>query len=101
MLSKTKPYRNAKHLVWVRSKPCVHCRSDVGVIAHHIIGVSLGMRGTGTKPSDGLTIPLCPRCHADVHSSGGTDRIDQLFYFARMMGNAFDNEEVGIKCQKP
>ena len=73
-LSKTKPYRSKKHLAWICSKPCVHCGNNLGVIAHHIVGVGLGMRGTGTKPSDGITIPLCADCHADVHSAGGTER---------------------------
>jgi len=96
-MQKTKPYRNAKHLAWIRSKPCCHCGTNLDVVAHHIAGVRLGIRGTGSKPSDGICIPLCTRCHADVHSAGGADRIDQLFYFTRMMGNAFDNEEIEVK----
>lgn len=93
-MQKTKPYRSQKHLAWIRSKPCVHCRSDVGVISHHIIGISLGTHGVSTKSPDSLAIPLCVKCHAIVHAAHGTVIINQLWYFYQLIRLSVRNREL-------
>lgn len=90
---KTKPYRNAKHLAWIRTKPCCHCGTNLDVIAHHLISCGLG-GAMGSKQSDALTLPMCVRCHAIVHSAGGTKVINQLWYFYQLIRMAFRNNEM-------
>jgi len=61
---------NPEHLVWVRSLPCSTaapgCTSPCH--AHH---VRLGTDGgTGIKPSDKWTVPLCAAHHQELHDHG-------------------------------
>ena len=65
------PKRNASHLDFVRSLPCVVCgklpRSEA---AHIRVGTDGGM---ATKPSDKFSVPLCcgpDGCHAKQHRIG-------------------------------
>ncbi len=70
--------RSEGHLAWIRKQPCclrglwprgdenlgVHkCKGDV--IAAHIRIETRG--GTGLKPNDGYTLPMCQAAHADEH----------------------------------
>lgn len=89
-LEKIKTYRNEKHLKWIRSKPCCSCGSDIGVEAHHIIGIGFGIMAG--KESDALTIPLCRICHNFCHKD--PVGFDQLFYFQKLIKSAFDNGEM-------
>lgn len=56
------------YLHWVRMQPCVVCGSNVGCDAHHWIGTRSA--GTGTKVDDYYTMPLCRRCHRELHQKG-------------------------------
>lgn len=93
---KIKPYRNEKFLAWVREKPCCHCGRPSPSQAHHIIGIG-GNRGAGLKADDSQVIPLCHECHSIVHGASGTVKIDQLFYFARLIESGFRSGELKIK----
>jgi len=57
---KIKNYQNAAYLKFIRSKPCVVCRRKSE--PHHIRRQYWGA-GTGIKPHDYVTIPLCRNCH--------------------------------------
>jgi hypothetical protein len=61
---------NPKHLAWVRLQPCaVHqLFCDGPVQAHHVR--SAGSAGTGCKPADSATVPLCAAHHAELHRNG-------------------------------
>jgi len=48
----------------------------------------------GSKQPDSLTIPLCVKCHAIVHASGGTVIINQLWYFYQLIRSAIRNQEI-------
>ena len=48
----------------------------------------------GSKNPDSLTIPLCVKCHAIVHASGGTVIINQLKYFHKQIELALWNDEI-------
>ena len=67
-----------EHLNWIRTLPClVACqgvlerrggRCGTVIHAHH---VRLGTGGgTGMKPADRWTVPLCPRHHLELHNHG-------------------------------
>jgi len=54
----SKPERDAKYRVWVRSLPCAVCGTRRGIEAAHT-----GSHGLGQKASDKSCIPLCCRDH--------------------------------------
>ena len=58
--------RNAKHLGFVASLPCVLC-GEKSIAAHIRIG---GKGGTGLKPHDSHTVPLCYEHHSEQHLIG-------------------------------
>ena len=53
-----KPPRNREYLAWIRTLPCVVCRSTRGIEASHT-----GPHGLGQKSSDYSAIPLCHKHH--------------------------------------
>jgi hypothetical protein len=55
-----------KYTQWVKRQPCEGC-GGTAEDPHHIIGNGLG--GTGTKAHDLFAIPLCRRCHDDLHEN--------------------------------
>ncbi len=68
---KRKPIRDRKYLDSFRGETCLNCGvSDETVVGAHIRWGNEG--GTGYKPSDDLTLPLCFKCHKSFdadHSS--------------------------------
>ena len=56
---KEKMYRSQKYLKYVRSFPCISCHKHPAQ-AHH---EPMGQSGTGIKPHDTYTLPLCNTCH--------------------------------------
>lgn len=61
---KRRRWQNAEYLKWVKTQPCVGCNRQADD-AHHLIGYGQG--GTGTKAHDSFTIPLCRKCHDELH----------------------------------
>ena len=57
-----KPAQCPAYLEWVATLPCC-VTGKMPVTVHHIIGH--GLKGTGTKTSDFLAIPLSPELHQD------------------------------------
>lgn len=66
------PGRSPKHLAAVRKLPCclglVSCHGPIH--AHHVRTAATS--GTGLKPSDYQTVPLCERHHREIHNHGST-----------------------------
>jgi len=63
-----KPYRNSKHLAWLRTRKCDSCGAWVGVQASHCREDTDG--GMGIKPSDCFAVTQCDPCHRTVHHLG-------------------------------
>lgn len=61
-------HKDDRYLRWVRTLPCSHCGNPEAE-PHHIIGI--GASGMGTKADDIHTMPLCRRCHDEVHRDQG------------------------------
>lgn len=59
--------RDTKHLALIRQLPCLSCDTDPAGIAAHVRMTRVGkpIAGTGNKPGDHWTLPLCPQCHTD------------------------------------
>jgi hypothetical protein len=60
-----KPLRSKAYLNYVSSLECCGCGAPADE-AHHIIAAGLG-GGIGTKASDLLIMPVCRKCHDDLH----------------------------------
>ncbi len=68
------PARDEKHLARVRASPCLACATSWGDFpneAHHIR--CIGPRTMGKRVSDYLTVPLCKRHHAKLHTMNEAD----------------------------
>lgn len=58
-----------KHLAWVRRQTCAVPGCAGGEIhAHHVR--SAANSGTGLKPPDSCSVPLCVRHHVELHVHG-------------------------------
>jgi len=60
------------HLAAIRKCPCLGCGQDHWIEAAHVRQASAAhgkpAAGTGTKPDDKWTLPLCRDCHAKQHT---------------------------------
>lgn len=66
LIPKTEYIRSEKYLRSVRGQPCLVCRSPGE--AHH---VNIAMkRGVSLKVGDNWVVPLCHRCHMELHHFG-------------------------------
>ncbi|WP_413734362.1 DUF968 domain-containing protein [Sodalis sp. RH21] len=61
---KRRRWVNEQYTRWVKSQPCEGC-GNPSDDPHHIIGYGQG--GMGTKAHDLFVIPLCRRCHDELH----------------------------------
>ena len=59
--------RSIPHLEFIRSLPCLKCGVYPSDAAHIRRGTD---GGTGIKPSDEWTVPLCRECHQEQHRIG-------------------------------
>ncbi|WP_073381678.1 DUF968 domain-containing protein [Edwardsiella piscicida] len=59
------------YLRWVKIQQCSGCGSSADD-PHHIINSGLGLGGVGTKTHDLFVIPLCRRCHDELHRDVST-----------------------------
>lgn len=70
------------YLGYVRDCPCLSCSQDpAGEAAHvRLSAAYLGKptTGTGVKPDDCWTVPLCHQCHMKQHATGETPFWDAL-----------------------
>jgi hypothetical protein len=60
-----------ERLAWLRSLDCCACGRRGLSHAHHR---TLSGRGKGQKSPDSEAMPLCARCHSDLHSLAGMFR---------------------------
>lgn len=69
---KPKTVRNVHYLGFVRGQSCCApgCKRERAGEAHH-----WGKGGTGIKPSDLETAPLCPSHHREFHWLGGLGKL--------------------------
>jgi hypothetical protein len=70
-------WRSEKYLEFVRKHPCVGCLRTEEIQAHHFDKRNSG-GGTALKASDCQTVPLCPRCHQEVHRQNKTGHLTAL-----------------------
>ncbi|OSN08372.1 hypothetical protein AU510_04395 [Lonsdalea britannica] len=61
---KLQRWESEQYTRWVKTQECSGCRRPADD-PHHII--NQGLSGTGTKPHDLFVIPLCRRCHDELH----------------------------------
>ncbi len=66
------------HLAFIRTLPCLTCRSDGACDPHHLLSVP-GSRGTALKAEDWHTVPLCRACHNRLHAEAVADTELQWF----------------------
>lgn len=59
--------KDAKYLKAIRKLPCLCCQQTPSQAAHVRIGSNAG---TGLKPDDRRTVPLCHKHHMEQHSLG-------------------------------
>ncbi|HAZ7495147.1 TPA: DUF968 domain-containing protein, partial [Escherichia coli] len=66
-LQRQKPQREEMPVYtrWVKTQKCMTCVNQADD-PHHIIGHGLG--GMGTKADDLFVIPLCRKCHNELHA---------------------------------
>jgi 5-methylcytosine-specific restriction endonuclease McrA len=93
-IPKQKPFRSKKYLKWVKTLPCCICGLD-GCDPHHAIGMKLG--GMGTKAPDDMVMPLCRKCHSDMHNK------PQLWYLQKgfIIGTKKKADLWGISYEAP
>ena len=89
LLRRTAP----EYLVFVRTRPCIVCRSGASD-AHHLVS-----RGAGG--SDYQAIPLCRKHHSEIHQVGRgkfRDRyeLDYGYVRATMLEEFICNDEGGL-----
>lgn len=65
-----KPVRelDEEYLAFVRSLSCAKCNASGPSVSHH--HPLAGHSAMGSKTSDYRTVPLCVRCHDEVHQHG-------------------------------
>ena len=59
-----------KHKEYVKTLPCCHCQTTLGIDPHHMIGVDK-MGAMGATNSDLALMPLCRKDHGRVHADSG------------------------------
>ena len=66
-LQRQKPQREEMPVYtrWVKTQKCMTCGNQADD-PHHIMGHGLG--GMGTKADDLFVIPLCRKCHSELHA---------------------------------
>jgi hypothetical protein len=84
---KPKLRKRSQHLTFVRQLPCVACGKAAPSEAAHVRTGTDG--GTGMKPGDRYSVPLCTACHAKQHRTGelafwSALRVDPLNVAARL-----------------
>lgn len=66
--------KDAKHLAFIRTLPCLVCGNNIETEAAHIRMADpmagKPYTGKGEKPSDKWAVPLCGTCHREQHHFG-------------------------------
>ena len=68
-LDKDKRFESKKYLSFVRSLPCASCGTEADLTAHHLRhDIAPYAGGMSYKAHDFLTMPLCGKCHSEMHT---------------------------------
>ena len=79
MKKRKHPFRDQKHLAFVRTLPCTICKAGFIshhriVQAHHLLKPYVGTRGMSMKADVRNVIPLCLHHHHLLHSKFGSEK---------------------------
>lgn len=74
--------RDANYLALIRRCPCLSCDQDPAGIAAHVRMSRAGkpIAGTGMKPGDQWTLPLCDACHTS--GPGAQHRVGEVMFWS-------------------
>ena len=72
-----RPGMSPEHLADIRKLPCCGCMKHGRVQAHHLL--STKDRGMGQRSTDKDAVPLCFRCHEDLHRRGSKNELTVFF----------------------
>lgn len=74
--------RDADYLALVRKCPCLSCDQDPAGVAAHVRMSRAGkpIAGTGIKPGDQWTLPLCDMCHTS--GPGAQHRVGEVMFWS-------------------
>lgn len=99
--------RAANHLAFIRTLPCIACgyAFENSQPAHVRLSKD---GGTGMKPGDRFTVPLCAACHADQHRVGeltfwaefGIDPLNVAFRLWTVSGNHAAGERIVSRARQ-
>ena len=103
MIRKTEFKRMPKYLEYIRTLPCVVCKTTYDIQAAHVRYIAPS--GIGITPPDSATVSLCQPCHAEQHSRGEevwwkskgldpkeiTEGLWDIFNFFENIGQAWAN----------
>ena len=83
-----------KYLQWIREQDCMMC-GTTPCDPHHIKGRG-NFSGVGMKAPDLLVMPLCRRCHGDMHSNPSLWE-DQWEYIVRTLLRASQEGIINVR----
>ena len=91
-IPKSARIKSKAYLKWVASLPCMNCKIEGDtIVAHHLKGRHAPLSGgVGYKADDWLTMPLCFKCHIEMHDSGYL-KDWQAEFILKTLDKAFDD----------
>ncbi len=94
-LQRQKPRREEMPVYtrWVKTQKCMTCGNQADD-PHHIIGHGLG--GMGTKADDLFVIPLCRKCHSELHA--GVKDFEEKTRQPAVVADSFFNAREKFGC---
>jgi hypothetical protein len=106
MLEKPVRIRSLEHLKHVRTFSCVACKAPGPSTAHHLTIAQPKARGL--KAGDQWSLPLCDRCHKELHARGDERAywadigIDPISLAESLWANspAFEEEQIGVRPRR-
>ena len=94
LMQRQQPWRSEKYLKWIRTLPCSNCSEIALSEPHHLIGIA-GLGVMGDKAGDQFAVPLCRKCHEDLHALK-VPLNDQWRWMKKTIERAFNQGIVGI-----
>ena len=90
--------KSKAYLEWVATLPCSECKATDGTeVAHHLKGRYAPLSGgMGYKADDWLTMPLCFKCHTQIHPGDAELMNWQPYFILKTLDKAFDDGIITI-----